>query len=130
MAHPWEKYLYNPLNMVTIPEYPYTMPKESHKWLPKFPIINVFTIDDHLYAMGREMENKRVEHGDVAMKLLASSLTEDAHRWFKGLPDNHITSYEDFAKLFKKRWTTKKYNGMLIAHFNQIKKENETMSEF
>jgi hypothetical protein len=65
------------------------------------------------------------------MKLLASSLTKDAHRWFRGLPDNHIASYEDFSMLFKNRWTTKKDNGMLIVQFNQIKKkENETVSEF
>jgi hypothetical protein len=52
--------------------------------LPKFPGNNVITVDDHLYAMGRDMENAEVEHEDVAMKLLASSLTEDAQRWFRG----------------------------------------------
>jgi hypothetical protein len=58
-------------------------------------------------------------------------LTEHAQRWFRGLPDNHIASYEDFTKLFKNRWTTKKDNGMLVAQFNQIKKkENETVSKF
>jgi hypothetical protein len=107
------------------------MPKESHKWFPKFSGNNVITTDDHLYAMGRDMENAEVEHEDVAMKLLASSLTEDAQRWFRGLPDNHIASYEYFTKLFKNRWTTKKDNIMLVAQFNQIKKkENETVSEF
>jgi hypothetical protein len=65
------------------------------------------------------------------MRLLASYFTEDAQRWFRGLPNNHVASYEYFAKLFKKRWTMKKDNGMLVAQFNQIKKkENETVSEF
>jgi hypothetical protein len=66
------------------------------------------------------------------MRLLASSLIEEALRWFIGLLDNHVTSYEDFSKLFKNRWTTKKDNGMkLVAQFNKIKKkENETVSEF
>jgi hypothetical protein len=131
MAHPWEKYLYKPLNMATIPGYPNTMPKESHKWLSKFLGNNVTIVDDHLYVVGRDMENEKVEHEDVAMRLLASYLTEDAQRWFKRLPDNHIASYEDFSKLFKNIWTTKKDNGMLVAQFNQIKKkENETVSEF
>jgi hypothetical protein len=76
MAHPWEKDLYKPLNMATIPVYPNTMSKESHKWLPKFLGNNVITADDHVYAMG----NEKVEHEDVAMKLLASSWTEDAQR--------------------------------------------------
>jgi hypothetical protein len=53
-----------------------------------------------------------------SMRLLDSSLTEEALRWFRGLPDIHITSYEYFSKSFKNRWTTKKYNGMLLAQFN------------
>jgi hypothetical protein len=77
------------------------------------------------------MENVEVEHEDVSMRLLASYLTEHSERWFIGLPDNHITYYEDFTKLFKNIWTTKKYNGMLVAQFNRInKKEDKTMSEF
>jgi hypothetical protein len=126
MAHTWEKDLYKPINMATIHGYPNTMPKESNKWFPNFPGNNVVTADDHVYAMSQDIENAEVEHEDVEMKLLASSLTEYAHRWFKYLLDNHIASYEDFAKLFKKMWTTKKYNTMLLAQFNQIKnKENE-----
>jgi hypothetical protein len=39
------------------------------------------------------------QHEDVVMRLLAMSLTEDAQRWFRGLPDNHLASYDDFAKL-------------------------------
>jgi hypothetical protein len=117
--------------MATIPRYPNTMPNESHKWLSKFLGNNVTTADDHLYVGGRDMENAEVEHEDVSMRLLASSLTEDAWRWFRGIPDNCIASYEYFSKLFKNRWTMKKDNGMLVAQFNRIKKkENETMNEF
>jgi hypothetical protein len=72
-----------------------------------------------------------VEHEDVTMKLMSSSLTKKDLRWFKGILDNHITSYEDFTKFFKKNWTTKKDNIVLIAQFNQIKKKkNEIVSEF
>jgi hypothetical protein len=78
MAHPWEKDLCNPLNMATILGYPNTMPKESHKWLPKFLANNVIIDIDHLYAIGRYMENAEIEHEYVAMKLLALPLTEDA----------------------------------------------------
>jgi hypothetical protein len=101
--------------MTTIPGYPKKMLKESNKWLPKFPGNNVLTAKYHLYTIGRDMENEKVEHEDVAMKLLASSLSEEALRWFRGLPDNHITSYEDFSKLFESRWKTKKDIGMLVA---------------
>jgi hypothetical protein len=67
----------------------------------------------------------------MAMKLFASSLTEEALDWFRGLPDNHLMSYEAFSNLFKSRWSTKIDGGMLGAQFNQIKKkENETVKEF
>jgi hypothetical protein len=101
--------------MSTIPAYPNKMPKESHKWLPKFPGNNVTTEDDHLYDVDRDMENAKVEHQDVSMTLLASYLTKYSQRWFKGIPNNHLACYEDFSKLFKNRWTTKKYNGILVA---------------
>jgi hypothetical protein len=86
------------------------MPKESHKWLPKFTGNDVVTPEDHLYAIGVALLNEGVEHEDVVMRLLAMSLTEDAQRWFRGLPDNHLASYDDFAKLLKSRWSTKKDN--------------------
>ena len=102
-----------------------------NKWLPKFSGNNVITTEKHLHAIGRDMQNEGVEHEDVAMKLLATSLTEDAQRWFDNLPDNHLTTYEDFAKLFKIKWSLNKENGMLMNQFNQInKKENEIVSEF
>jgi len=76
------------------------------------------------------MENAEVEHEDVEMIFLASSLTEDSQIWFRGLLDYHVSSYEYFSNVFKKRWK-KKDNGMFVAQLNQIKKkENETMSEF
>jgi hypothetical protein len=107
------------------------MPKESNKWLPKFPGNNVVTVEDHLYVMGRDMDNAGIEHEDVAMKLISLSLTDEALDWFRSLPDNHLTSYEAFANLFKSRWSTKKDGGTLGAQFNQIKKkENEIVKEF
>jgi hypothetical protein len=48
--------------MATIPGYPKKMPKESHKWLSKFLGNNVTIADDHLYVIGRDMENAEVKH--------------------------------------------------------------------
>jgi hypothetical protein len=58
-------------------------------------------------------------------------LTEEDIDWFKGLPDNHIMSYDVFSNLFKRRWSKKADGGTPGNHFNQIKrKENETLKEF
>jgi hypothetical protein len=53
------------------------------------------------------MEDNGIEHDDVAMKLLAMYLDEDAKKWYKLFPKNHFLSYKDFAKLFKGRWKKK-----------------------
>jgi hypothetical protein len=60
------------------------------------------------------MENEGVTHKDVAMRLLATSLTEDGQRWFDVLPNNHVATYEDFSKLFITRWSVKKDSKMLM----------------
>jgi hypothetical protein len=111
MAFPWATNLYKPLNMTIILGYPTNMLIESHKWLPKFTANNVITPADHLHVIGVALENDGVEHEDVAMKLLATSLDEDVKKWFKILPDNHLQSYEAFTNFLKNRWTNKKDNG-------------------
>jgi hypothetical protein len=89
------------------------------------------TVEDHLYVMGRDMDNAKIGHEDVAMKLFTSSLTEEALDWFKGFPDNHITSYDVFSNLLKSRWSRKANGGTLGTQFNRIKKkENETVKKF
>jgi hypothetical protein len=130
MAHTWTKNLFKPLNLAAIAGYPHAMTTKTHKWLPKFTGNNVVTPEDHLYALGVALLSAGVEHEDMAMRLLAMPLTEDAQRCFRGLPNNHLASYDDFSKLLTSRWSTKKDRGMLLTQFNQIKKENETMKEF
>jgi hypothetical protein len=99
--------------------------------LPKFPGNNVITAEDHIYVMGWDMDIAGIDHEDVAMRLFASSLTEEALDLFKGLPDNHITSYDAFSNLFKSRWLKKADGGTLGTQFNQIKKKkNEIIKEF
>ena len=71
MALPWASDLYKPLNMATIPGYPNNMPKESHKWFPKFMRKNVVTPEEHLDAIGVDMEDNDIEHEDVATNYIS-----------------------------------------------------------
>jgi hypothetical protein len=73
----------------------------------------VITIKDHIYIMGWDMDNAGIDHEDVAMRLFASSLTEESLDWFKGLPNNHITTYDSFSALFKRTWSRKENGGTL-----------------
>jgi hypothetical protein len=81
--------LFKPLNLDAIVGYPKTMPKDIHKWLPKFTGNDVVTLEDILYAIGVALLNESIKNEYVAMRLLAMSLNEDAQRWFRGLPDDH-----------------------------------------
>jgi hypothetical protein len=75
--------------------------------------------------------NASIENEYVAMILFTSALIEEPLDWFRGLPNDHLMSYEGFFNLFKSTWSTKIDGGMLGAQFNQIKKkENETVKEF
>jgi hypothetical protein len=106
-------------------------PLKVNKWLPKFRGNNVITVKDRIYVMGRDMDNAGIDHEDVATRLFASSFTEEALDWFRGLPDNHIMTYDAFSNLFKSRWLRKADGGTLGTQFNQIKKkENEMVREF
>jgi hypothetical protein len=113
MAGPWARDLYKPLNMNNIEGYPNKIPTKVNTWLPKFPGNNVTIAEDHIYVMGRDMDNAGIDHEDVAMRLFASSLTEEALVWFKGLPDNQIMTYDAFSTLFKRRWSKKADCGTL-----------------
>jgi hypothetical protein len=44
------------------------MPTEVNKWFPKFPGNNVITVEDHIYVMGRDMDNAGIDYEDVAMR--------------------------------------------------------------
>jgi hypothetical protein len=71
--------------MANIPGYPNNMSKESHKWFPKFTGNNVVIVEEHIDAIVVAMEDNDIEHEDVVMKLLDSSLDEDANKWFKNI---------------------------------------------
>jgi hypothetical protein len=57
MAHAWSRNLFKPLKMGDFVGYPNAIPKEIHKWLPKFIGNDVVTPEDHLYAIGVALLN-------------------------------------------------------------------------
>jgi hypothetical protein len=94
------------------------MPTKINKWLPKFPGNNVINVEDHIYVMGWDMDNACIDHEDVAMILFIPSFSKDELDWFKGIPDNHIMTYDVFSSLFKSRWLRKEDGGTLGTQFN------------
>jgi len=51
---------------------------------------------------------EEVDHDDIKFKLFSQSLTREAKKWFKSLPNNSIPNYQGFEDLFRNRWEDKK----------------------
>jgi len=59
------------------------------------------------------------------------SLDGEARKWFKGLPNNTIPSWEEMERVFILRRGEKRDHGYLLTEFNAIKKKSdETVAEF
>lgn len=72
-----------------------------------------------------------VVHEYVVMKLFVHSLIEDARDWYRRLPDDSISSWDDFEKCFKEKYGDNTNASFILNEFNNIKKnQNETVFDF
>ena len=59
------------------------------------------------------------------------SLDGEARKWFKGLPNNSIPTWEEMECSLTQRWGEKRDHGYSLIGFNVIKKKsNESVVEF
>ena len=70
-------------------------------------------------------ENLNVEHLDVVLRLFVQSLDGEARKWFKGLPNNSIPTWEEMECQFNQRWGEKQDHGYSLIEFNAIKKNSD-----
>ena len=65
------------------------------------------------------------------MRLFVQSLSGEARKWFKGLPNDSMKDGEELETQFTQRWGEKRDYGYSLIEFNEIKrKHNENISEF
>ena len=83
---------YAPIN---IPQPMNAMPQEYLKLLPRFIGEDEVTAEQHLPLFCTFAENLNVEHLDVVMRLFVQSLSGEARKWFKGLPNDSINDWEE-----------------------------------
>ena len=75
--------------------------------------------------------NLNVEHLGVVMRLFVQSLDGEAKKWFKGLLDNSINTWEGMENRFTQRWGEKRDHGYSLTECNAIKiKSDENISDF
>ena len=78
---------YAPLNL---PQPMNAMPQEYLKLLSRFIGEDEVIAEQHLPLFCTFAENLNVEHLDVMMRLFVKSLSGEARKWFKGLPNDSI----------------------------------------
>ena len=68
---------------------------------------------------------------DVEMRLFAQSLSGEAKKWFRDLPDRSISTSEAFKTSFLEIWDDKKSPLQVLSQYNNLNKGGfESIHEF
>jgi hypothetical protein len=119
------KLCFCPLSFVAFPDYPHDLP--TRKWLKCIPLFaggSRESVEDHLVAFSKLLDDFEVEHEDVAMRIFVSTLKGEARAWYKSLPDASIDGWDSFQVKFIQQWAkTRQFS--LIHGFDNIRKNGE-----
>ena len=96
-------------------------PQEYLKLLPRFTREDEINAEKHLPVFCNFAENMNVEHLDVVMRLFVQSLDGEVRKWFKGLPNDSINTWEELENKFTQIWGEKRDHGYSLTEFNQSK---------
>jgi hypothetical protein len=100
----WRFSSFDPLIFVAFPDYPHHLP--ARKWLKRIPLFagrSRESVEDHLVAFSKLLDDFEVEHEDVAMRMFLSTLEGEARTWYKSLPDASIDGWDSFEENFTER---------------------------
>lgn len=107
------------------------MPWDYLRTLPHFTGEDEQVAENHVSVFCNFANSLNVEHLDVILRLFVQSLEGEARKWFKGLPNNSIPSWEEMEHLFMQKWGEKRDHWYSLTEFNAInKKFDETVVEF
>jgi len=93
-------FLMNRYAPLQLPQLLNQMPQEYLKILPFFTGEDEQTTKNHVSVFCNFAENLNVEQLDVVLRLFIQELDGEARKWFKGLPNNSIISWEEMEHLF------------------------------
>lgn len=83
---------------IQLPQQLNQMPQEYLKILPCFSGEDEQTTEKHIAMFCNFAENLNVEHLDVVLRLFVQSLDGEARKWFKGLLNNSIPTWEEMER--------------------------------
>jgi len=105
-------------------------PVPTHYVTPKITFSRTEDPENHLTMFNAQMIISRGSDA-VRCKMFMGTFTGTAMQWFSGLPDGHITSFAQFAKLFREQFYANQVKPPeLYDLFNVRQKEGETLKVY
>jgi len=101
-----------------------------HNITPKIVFIGVEDPENHLTTFNAQMI---VSGGTdvIQCKMFMSTFIGTTLQWFSGLPDGHITSFEQFSRLFRGQFFVNQVKPpMLYDLFNVRQREGESLKDY
>ena len=89
------------------------------------------TAKQHVAKFEDFIDLEEVDYPDVKLWLFAQSLSGEAKKWFKDLPNGSIANFQVFQNAFLDRWDDKQNPLQLLSQYNGLKKGGfESVHEF
>ena len=102
---------------------------DYQKRLPKVVGNDTISIDVHLIAFFKFIDELAAEYKDVVMTRLIQTLKEDAWTWYKSLPNDSINGRDSFKRKSTGKSDYKQDNTFLLKELHVTwKDENESVS--
>jgi hypothetical protein len=102
------------------------MPKKYDKVLPKFDPDNLEYLEDHLNNFFLATHLLNFQHEEVVCRLFPYTFSGGASTWYFSLPPDSITKWDEFERLFIKKFGERKTTASLhkdLGAINMDKKE-------
>ena len=96
------------------------LPANHPEYLPRFDGENGITAQKHIQAFEDYLNTFEVEDEDFSLRLFALSLESEARNWFKALPEESISKFQQCDKLFLDKWMIRGNLFALIEEYNHL----------
>lgn len=105
---------YRKFFFVGIPGFPNEIPKNLRDKVTKFAGNNAIIGEKHLKTFTDMLNDYKVVHEDVVMKLFIHSLVEDARDWFRRFSDDYLSSWDDMVRCFEEHYGDQRNDGFIL----------------
>jgi hypothetical protein len=114
--------MFKPLRL---PHHLHPYPPYSFEYLPWFSREDHVTVERHLGAFEKFIDQFEIIHDDVTMRLFSHSLSGDVVVWFRCLEASSISSWTELCHAFLKCWGEKKSLDQYWFEFNALRRGEE-----